>query len=509
MSTERRLPAGRNLIIRAVRRLLVQRQWADRLSRWLFDTHKTLPGALARPTAQAVMRLYYLRDTVDFDWYRETYSDIGECAAHPGLHYIAFGWREGRPPSGRFSPPIRSAPGWARVNPVSHVAFFPEPEVALQAPPDTKEVRPPDTEEVQSPAGQWFGFPAASQNRPVSIVPQRGLWDLLDAEHGSAEPHPPTRLLLIDRPTPHSLECARRAADASGSSTIFAHLNPRGDRLLIRRSLDQSPQAFVVWPRDQLPAMAFIQAHRPETITVVHAARGTMDLELLLDCLALPLSVLATDYGLLRSDDGLEELPGAPLRFAARAEAIACSSALMAERLRQATPGLPIEFLPLADPLPRPVRKTPTIGPDLRVLIIGDLTESGGRTTVIEAARIVASGGLPIALTVLGQIRPSLSVEEQRGAALVMTGAFDPADGAALIAAIDPHLLWSPAGLSAPANLALRAAALGGLPVLAGDTPVMAELLHGLPHVLFEASALTAQAWIERMSALHLNGIGS
>ncbi len=57
----------------------------------------------ARAQAAADEALARSADGVDRSWYLETYPDVGADGADPVLHYLRFGWREGRDPRPDFS----------------------------------------------------------------------------------------------------------------------------------------------------------------------------------------------------------------------------------------------------------------------------------------------------------------------------------------------------------------------------------------------------------------------
>lgn len=61
---------------------------------------------------------------VDRKWYRATYPDVAAAGADPVVHYVRYGWREGRDPGPLFSTPHYLADNpdvaAAGVNPLHH-----------------------------------------------------------------------------------------------------------------------------------------------------------------------------------------------------------------------------------------------------------------------------------------------------------------------------------------------------------------------------------------------------
>jgi hypothetical protein len=414
----------------------------------------------------------------DSRWYLGTYPDVAASGVDPALHYLAIGWREKRAPSAHFRElDVKPRPS-IQLNPVSHAAFF----AGVPADP---------------PAPSW---------PVISIAP--------DANSGVA-----SRLIIIDPPSREGMAQAGLIGRSHGPdrSAWFVYLNDAGDTLLFGRAIDAEPVGHLAWSAGGvISAAQFIRASGLQSVDIVYGAGARLDLDLFLDCLSHPFTLTLTDYAILAPDGALEDpraqgdWPLRPQRFAARAETIRCANHAMTERLRSAAPQLPVMFWPVVKETGGPEK--PILPPpsrpmtELTVLVWGDLTEAGGRRAVIDSAKLIAARNLPILVTVLGEIVPPLSAEEQGGSALTITGPRDGADRTELAHAIAPQLIWIPATAGAAAPFAMRAVVRSGIQILASDTPVLIEELQDQGRVAFVSATSDAAGWIEHM--LHFMSTG-
>ena len=192
--------------------------------------------------------------------------------------------------------------------------------------------------------------------------------------------------------------------------------------------------------------------------------------------------------------------------FLRKAHRAVAPSADLAGRMLREFPAAHIEvFEPEDDsllPPPVPARVHP--GRKLRIVVIGALNQPKGFDVVAELGRQIRARKLPIELTVVGE---TLSSRLLAWCAVRVTGRYQEADLAGILAREQPDVALFPAIWPETWSFALSAAWRNRLPVIAFDIGAIADRLrrsgHGtlLPHALHRdvpelATALVA--WRER-----------
>lgn len=502
---------GRNAGLRWIRRIVVSADKAGRAPMFLLLAHQCLPRGPASLFKRLVMRIYCIDAALDPAWYLSNNPDVAANGIDPAFHYLATGWRENRRPSPYVVVLDQTSPPPLMLNPISRAAFFPEEGVLFfQDPPfdgghsETNSAMALSPEPILSssgPTGIEIG-PTLDPGAPINqLAPP--VSEQVPVHAGRV------RLLIVDPPSIDGFECAQWIFECSGSDAtgFFIYLAGEDGLLRIAKAIDAEPVHSFQRPAEMLAAVAFIRSHEVESVDIIYGADARLDLDLLLDCLSHSFTLTLTDYALLAPDGTLHELrtdgafPLRARRFAARAETIRCANRAMMLRIQSAAPRLPIEFWPVAKDVfdrRQPVlTAVPLQTTEHRILVLGNLTDARGRRVVIDAAKIIVARGLSLVVTVLGEIDPPLSVEEQRGAAIIMTGPCDWSDLDTLIRAIAPRLIWVPAGACAPPQFAMRGIVCSGIPALASDTPVLLEEFQDQEQVSFCSSTLDAGVWVD------------
>lgn len=132
----------------------------------------------------------------------------------------------------------------------------------------------------------------------------------------------------------------------------------------------------------------------------------------------------------------------------------------------------------------------------LRVLCLGMLNIEKGAGVLAQVAELAQAVGAPLEFILLGSCHVPLPKTVKRW------GSYADAQVHALLAEIDPHLVWLPAQCPETWSYTLSAAFKSGLPVLASDIGVFPERLQGRPLSWQCSHRATAQHWLQELLAI-------
>lgn len=144
---------------------------------------------------------------------------------------------------------------------------------------------------------------------------------------------------------------------------------------------------------------------------------------------------------------------------------------------------------------PTPVAPTPRHGSRLRVVIIGALGPIKGADLIERTAALARQRNAPVEFHLIGYAYRSLRTAPQT--ALTCHGPYDDQDLPALLAWLQPDLVWLPSRVSETYSYTLSAALAAGLPVAATDLGALAERLDGRPWSWLLPVEADAQEWLE------------
>ena len=165
-------------------------------------------------------------------------------------------------------------------------------------------------------------------------------------------------------------------------------------------------------------------------------------------------------------------------------------------RLRRYFPRTNLILAPHPEPA---VRQQGAIGccndePPRRILVLGALSRIKGSEVIIGAARLAARQGLPLEFHVLGTLYRGAAAGAMKN--VVLHGAYDEAEVARRIAAINPHVAWFPALWPETYSYTLSACLDQSLPVAAPDLGAFPERLAGR-HARIRPWNSSAQDWLD------------
>lgn len=164
----------------------------------------------------------------------------------------------------------------------------------------------------------------------------------------------------------------------------------------------------------------------------------------------------------------------------------------------------PLEAMPATVP-PRP-RARPRPAPlhgraeprALRVAVLGVLADHKGARVVTALAELVPAG--QVAITLIG--RAERGVPPAARHCLSETGTYEPADLPALIARVDPDVIWFPASWPETWSYTLTAAILSGRPIVASDIGAFRARLAGHPRARLVHPQAPPESWVEAFTAM-------
>ena len=112
-----------------------------------------------------------------------------------------------------------------------------------------------------------------------------------------------------------------------------------------------------------------------------------------------------------------------------------------------------------------------------RILVLGALSRIKGAEVIIGAARLAACQGLPLEFHVLGTLYRGAAAGAMKN--IVLHGAYDEAEVARRIAAINPHVAWFPALWPETWSYTLSACLDQSLPIASSELGAFPERLAG------------------------------
>lgn len=152
---------------------------------------------------------------------------------------------------------------------------------------------------------------------------------------------------------------------------------------------------------------------------------------------------------------------------------------------------------PSLRPAPKPLRGRAGARP-LRVAVLGVLADHKGAPRVTALAETTEPGR--IAITLIGKAERPIPAAARH--ALSETGAYEPEELAALIARVDPEVIWFPAGWPETWSYTLTQGILSGRPILASDIGAFRERLAGHPRATLIAPEAGPEETLSAMVAL-------
>lgn len=153
---------------------------------------------------------------------------------------------------------------------------------------------------------------------------------------------------------------------------------------------------------------------------------------------------------------------------------------------------------------PQPYLRTLAPQEPLRVLCLGMLSIEKGAGVLAQVAQSAHAAAAPLDFTLLGSCHVPLP------AAVKRLGSYADTQVQALIAQIDPHLVWLPAQCPETWSYTLSCAFKAGLPVLTSAIGVFPERLQGRPLSWQCAHRADAQHWLQallKIRQLHVSGL--
>ncbi|MGH7152928.1 MAG: glycosyltransferase, partial [Acetobacteraceae bacterium] len=146
------------------------------------------------------------------------------------------------------------------------------------------------------------------------------------------------------------------------------------------------------------------------------------------------------------------------------------------------------------DPLPWPMRMPRLAkGQKLRIALIGVLAPQKGAGTVAAVAETAAPNGYDIRL--IGY--PEQELPEPARTLVRFSGEYKDSELPALLAKINPHVVWFPAQWPETYSYTLSAAIAAGLPIVASAIGAFRERLRGRPHTWLVDPSGPTRGWID------------
>ena len=169
--------------------------------------------------------------------------------------------------------------------------------------------------------------------------------------------------------------------------------------------------------------------------------------------------------------------------FLARAQHVLAPSRDAARRIARYFPQADVRFAPHTDvlvnaalPAPQPLRKLPA-GQALKIVVIGALSPIKGADMLEDVAVEALRRGLPLDFHLLGYGYRNLRTRPK--SALAVYGEYEEADLPAMLAWLQPDLVWFPAQWPETYSYTLSACLHAGLPIVAPDLGAFPERLSG------------------------------
>ncbi|WP_395026756.1 methyltransferase domain-containing protein [Comamonas odontotermitis] len=170
-----------------------------------------------------------------------------------------------------------------------------------------------------------------------------------------------------------------------------------------------------------------------------------------------------------------------------------------AERMLQYFPDAPVRYVThhdIADPatLPVPQGKPLAAHSHLRVFILGGVSLAKGGDVMEAVALAAARANAPVELHLLGY--PHRRMRTQPQASLTIHGPYDDADLPALLARLQPDVVWFPALWPETYSYTLSACLQAGVPVIAPDIGAFPERLANRPWTWVQPWSTSADEWL-------------
>lgn len=153
--------------------------------------------------------------------------------------------------------------------------------------------------------------------------------------------------------------------------------------------------------------------------------------------------------------------------------------------------------IPDAAALPLPQGQPLASHAHLRVFILGGVSLAKGGDVMEAVALAAAQSQAPVELHLLGY--PHRRMRTQPHASLTVHGPYDDADLPALMARLQPDVVWFPALWPETYSYTLSACLQAGVPVIAPDIGAFPERLAGRPWTWLRPWSTSADAWLALM----------
>ncbi len=170
-----------------------------------------------------------------------------------------------------------------------------------------------------------------------------------------------------------------------------------------------------------------------------------------------------------------------------------------AERMLQYFPDAPVRYVThhdIADPaaLPVPQGQPLAAHSHLRVFVLGGVSLAKGGDVMEAVALAAARANAPVELHLLGY--PHRRMRTQPQASLTIHGPYDDADLPALLARLQPDVVWFPALWPETYSYTLSACLQAGVPVIAPDIGAFPERLANRPWTWVQPWSTSADEWL-------------
>lgn len=483
---------------------------ADRDPHPLFDSKWYRERYLSGEPADLLPLAHYLFLWRRFDlqpnamfsprFYVGRYPDLRAPEIEPHVHYMRHGSYEGRRPSADFDPDFYASQLSAadreayRGRLLEHYLRCGHLQGLLPGPSSQPDVRPERIERLVQ---------AIDPDKPTITMVLHGLGGGVHK---------------------HAIELAEHCR--ARVNVLFALLNADGS---VELGWPRTESGICFNQKTEIGGLVEVLRQCGLARLHIHHAFGGVELERLLDRLAVPFDLTVHDYFLLAPQQHLvdangrfvgEDLARAAPQLCAgsiggepvaslrrwrrswrwlldKADRVIAPSYDTARRFARYYPERPIIVAAHLDgdgpAAPILVERLPA-EETLRVALIGFLAPHKGYATALGGARAAAAAGAPLAFTLIGG---SVDDDALRQAGVAVTGHYEDPDLPRLLRQAKPHLLWYPSQCPETYCYALSAGLYARLPLAVTDIGALPERLAGRSWTWVRPWTWSAGEWLE------------